>query len=66
MRLFATFLLPDDVGRHLDTAVRAVEDAANPSGYGSHPEAKNRPALRWTPVEQRHITLAFYGDVALM
>ncbi|MFC7405402.1 RNA 2',3'-cyclic phosphodiesterase [Georgenia alba] len=59
MRLFVCLPLPDQVAGHLDLAVQAVTtlDPAPAPGAG-------RPALRWLPAEQRHITLAFYGEVA--
>ncbi|MPV90282.1 2'-5' RNA ligase family protein [Georgenia ruanii] len=54
MRLFVALALPDDVQRHLDLATAALlGDEGRP---GPHP-------LRWVPLEQRHITLAFYGEV---
>ncbi|MDR5712316.1 RNA 2',3'-cyclic phosphodiesterase [Nesterenkonia flava] len=57
MRLFASLRLPESVAEHLDSAIRSVEASAPwPSGRG-------RPALRWVPAEQRHITLAFFGEV---
>lgn len=56
MRLFACLGLPSHVAEHLDLAVRSVNAAAPDSGRG-------RPALRWVPTEQRHITTAFYGEV---
>ncbi|MFD1719258.1 RNA 2',3'-cyclic phosphodiesterase [Georgenia deserti] len=58
MRLFVSLDLPTEVCAHLDLAVRSVTelDPAPLPGRG-------RPALRWTPAEQRHLTVAFYGEV---
>lgn len=58
MRLFVGFFLPEHINSHLGMAVDSV-GASVPSefpGYG-------RPALRWVAPENRHITLAFYGEV---
>lgn len=57
MRLFLSLPLPNHVAEHLQEAVHSVEAAA-PQTPGNR-----RPALRWVPEEQRHITLAFYGEV---
>ncbi|KAE8763961.1 2'-5' RNA ligase family protein [Georgenia thermotolerans] len=54
MRLFVALALPDDVQRHLDLATGAL--LGEDERAGPHP-------LRWVPIEQRHITLAFYGEV---
>ncbi|GAA4424011.1 2'-5' RNA ligase family protein [Georgenia halophila] len=58
MRLYVSLHLPEDVSEHLDLAVRAVtdQDPAPLPGAG-------RPALRWVPMGERHITLAFFGEV---
>lgn len=56
MRLFLSLPLPNHVAEHLQKAVHSVEAAA-PQTPGNR-----RPALRWVPEEQRHITLAFYGE----
>lgn len=56
MRLFASLSLPPTAAEHLQMALRSVDASAPPGGGG-------RPALRWVPTEQRHITLAFYGEV---
>lgn len=56
MRLFVSLPLPDHVQDHLALAVRSVTDL-DPA------PAPGRPALRWVPPEQRHITVAFYGEV---
>ncbi|MHB1065280.1 MAG: 2'-5' RNA ligase family protein [Georgenia sp.] len=53
MRLFASLELPGAVQDHLDLAVAALRGTP----------AAGPPALRWVPVEQRHITLAFFGEV---
>lgn len=54
MRLFAALRPPEHVLGHLRLALEAVE----PRGLGNGP-----PPLRWTPVSQWHITLAFYGEI---
>lgn len=51
MRLFAALLPPPAVAEELDAAVRALQ---------ALPDAGR---LRWTPPENRHLTLAFYGEV---
>ncbi|TRW44902.1 RNA 2',3'-cyclic phosphodiesterase [Georgenia yuyongxinii] len=59
MRLFVALPLPAAVQEHLDLAVNALTDGAadGPGGRGGpHP-------VRWVPAEQRHITLAFFGEV---
>lgn len=58
MRLFAALCLPEKVAEHLETAVRSVDATAPTRSAGP-----GRPALRWVPALQRHITLAFYGEV---
>lgn len=50
MRLFAAIQPPADVLEHLDRAV-----SVHRNGTGA--------ALRWVPNEQRHITVAFFGEV---
>lgn len=50
MRLFAAVHPPAPVLAHLETALASVRGG---EGRG----------LRWTPPEDRHITLAFYGEV---
>ncbi len=52
MRLFVAVRPPERVLAHLAAATEAVRG----------PQA-GPPALRWTPPEQQHITLAFYGEV---
>lgn len=54
MRLFAALRPPVEVLEHLQAAV----DAVLPPWTGAGP-----PPLRWTDPEQRHVTLAFYGEV---
>lgn len=54
MRLFAAVRPPADVLDHLARALDLVHPAAS-SGPGP---------LRWTAPENRHLTLAFYGEVA--
>ncbi len=49
MRLFAALVPPDDAVEHLDAFLEPRRGAA---------------AFRWVGVEQVHVTLAFYGDVA--
>lgn len=58
MRLFASLSLPSTVAEHLQMALRSVEAAAPDPRPG-----RGRPVLRWVSTEQRHITLAFYGEV---
>lgn len=58
MRLFTSLALPLTVAEHLQMALGSVDAAVPQPGGGS-----GRPALRWVPEEQRHITLAFYGEV---
>lgn len=58
MRLFAALMLPAAAAEHLQMAVRSVDATAPDPTAG-----RGRPLLRWVPYEQRHITLAFYGEV---
>ncbi|WP_300343438.1 RNA 2',3'-cyclic phosphodiesterase [Nesterenkonia sp.] len=58
MRLFVGFFLPEHVRTHLGMAVDSVHD-----GVSSPAAGHSRPALRWVQPEDRHITLAFYGEV---
>jgi 2'-5' RNA ligase len=58
MRLFVSLPLPPEVQEHLALAVRSVSELDPVPGSRG-----GRPALRWVPEEQRHITLAFYGEV---
>ncbi len=54
MRLFAALRPPLDVLDHLEQALQTV----SPPWLGAGP-----PPLRWVTPEQRHVTLAFYGEV---
>ena len=54
MRLFAAVRPSDDALAHLERALDAVR-----GGPGGRP----RGGLRWTPPQDRHVTLAFYGEV---
>lgn len=55
MRLFAAVRPPGRVLDHLEHALSAVRGPDEESG-GAGP-------LRWAPTEDRHLTLAFFGDV---
>lgn len=55
MRLFVAVVPPAPVLDHLDRALESVRGGADPDDA--------RGPLRWTPSDQRHLTLAFYGDV---
>lgn len=55
MRLFAAIRPPEHVLRHLELALDVVGGTGDGSG--------GAPRLRWTPGADRHVTLAFYGDV---
>lgn len=52
MRLFAAVVPPPEVLEHLELALRTVR--------GDH---GRRGTLRWSEPGDRHLTLAFYGDV---
>src|SRR5690625_4720987 len=54
MRMFASLRPPPEELDHLQPALDGVTPAARDVGP---------PPLRWTPPEQRHVTLAFYGEV---
>ncbi|MEE6274089.1 RNA 2',3'-cyclic phosphodiesterase [Georgenia sp. MJ206] len=54
MRLFVAIRPPAAVLDHLDAAT---------AGFRALVGGGGPPALRWTAPEQRHVTLAFYGDV---
>ncbi|WP_043498282.1 2'-5' RNA ligase family protein [Georgenia sp. SUBG003] len=58
MRLFVSLPLPADVQEHLELAVRSVSELELVAGGRG-----GRPTLRWVPEDQRHITLAFFGEV---
>lgn len=55
MRLFVAALPPTPVLEHLEHALTSVRGALDPGDA--------RGPLRWTPSDQRHLTLAFYGEV---
>ncbi len=54
MRVFASLRPPTAALDHLQHALDRVEPIPLDGGP---------PPLRWTPTEQRHVTLAFYGEV---
>ncbi|HEY5553393.1 MAG TPA: RNA 2',3'-cyclic phosphodiesterase [Cellulomonas sp.] len=56
MRLFAAVRPPGPVLLHLDLALRTVAAGVDTGGRSS--------PVRWTEVENRHLTAAFFGDVA--
>jgi 2'-5' RNA ligase len=56
MRLFVAVRPPEPVLLHLDLALRTVAGGGD-TGDRSSP-------VRWTEVENRHLTVAFFGDVA--
>ncbi|MDD9207431.1 RNA 2',3'-cyclic phosphodiesterase [Georgenia sp. 10Sc9-8] len=59
MRLFAALPLPDEVQDHLDLTVGAMVPD------GADVDARRGPQpVRWVPRHRRHVTLAFYGEVA--
>lgn len=55
MRLFASLHPPDGVLEHLATALETVRLRDDDGGAAG--------PVRWSPVENWHLTLAFYGDV---
>lgn len=55
MRLFAAVRPPADVLDHLDLALRVVR-------AGAVTDDRTSP-VRWTAEENRHLTVAFYGEV---
>lgn len=55
MRLFVAALPPTPVLDHLEQALESVRGALDPED--------SRGPLRWTLPDQRHLTLAFYGEV---
>jgi 2'-5' RNA ligase len=54
VRLFASLHPPDAVLEHLASALEAVRLGGDGGAAGP---------VRWSPVENWHLTLAFYGDV---
>ncbi|KGM11251.1 RNA 2',3'-cyclic phosphodiesterase [Cellulomonas bogoriensis] len=54
MRLFVAVRPPENVLEHAADALAAVVGAAGHDGRGP---------IRWTPPENRHVTLGFYGEV---
>jgi len=56
MRLFVAVRPPAPVLLHLDLALRTVAAGVDTGGRSS--------PVRWTEVENRHLTAAFFGDVA--
>jgi 2'-5' RNA ligase len=56
MRLFVAVRPPGPVLLHLDLALRTVAGGVDTGGRSS--------PVRWTEVENRHLTAAFFGDVA--
>ncbi|NMR20573.1 RNA 2',3'-cyclic phosphodiesterase [Cellulomonas fimi] len=56
MRLFVAVVPPRPVREHLELALGSVRaDAGGDQARGP---------LRWAPAEDRHVTLAFYGEVS--
>lgn len=53
MRLFAAVRPPEHVLEHLEGALASVRGPVRPG----------RGPLRWTPPADRHVTVAFYGEV---
>ncbi len=56
MRLFVAVRPPEPVLLHLDLALRTVA--------GGGDTGDRSPPVRWTEVENRHLTVAFFGEVA--
>jgi len=56
MRLFVAVVPPPAAREHLELALESVR---GPGAAGD-----SRAALRWAPQEDRHLTLAFYGEVS--
>jgi 2'-5' RNA ligase len=56
MRLFVAVRPPGPVLLHLDLALRTVAAGVDTGGRSS--------PVRWTEAENRHLTAAFFGDVA--
>ena len=58
MRLFAAIVPPQPVLAHLEGALDLARSAPGPWADDRGPAA-----VRWTPAEDRHLTVAFYGEV---
>ena len=58
MRVFAALWPTDEVRRHLATALVTAVGVDAELAPGRAPDG-----VRWTPAENWHVTLAFYGDV---
>nr|WP_297422613.1 RNA 2',3'-cyclic phosphodiesterase [uncultured Actinotalea sp.] len=59
MRLFASIRPPDVVLVHLAAALGAVS-----LGRGEGPAGRSTGPVRWSPPENWHVTLAFYGEAS--
>lgn len=55
MRLFAAILPPEDVLEHVEVALRTARASVG--------AVDSRGPVRWTEPSDRHLTLAFYGEV---
>jgi 2'-5' RNA ligase len=55
VRLFVAVVPPTDVLEHLEAALTSVR--------GGQGESPGRGSLRWTLPDDRHLTLAFFGEV---
>lgn len=55
MRLFAAVQPPAEALEHVERALTAVRGGTDP--------ADSRGPLRWSPPADRHLTVAFYGEV---
>lgn len=58
MRVFAALWPTDEVHRHLASALVTAVGVDAETAPGRGPDG-----VRWTPAENWHVTLAFYGDV---
>lgn len=56
MRLFVAVVPPPAVRDHLEVALASVRS--------THEQDDSRGPLRWAPADDRHLTLAFYGEVS--